>query len=412
MATNICNRCSIDKNNSGPTTLNAQTIKSLGTFFAINKAESCCRGLSLQAYDILTQFSISILNGYRADMYSLYLLFKEKLTDITPHDVLDACHKFLSFIVWDKISECYRYEQQQHFYPLFSTMVLNKSLAELDQDAQLITQNNIYQLISKYNICNNDNLNCIIEVRRWGYDGRYSDHLTCDFVSLYQHDRSRASFARAVYLTVHEPSLQSWVHQVQCDYFIEEFKRLNYNWYWLKQLCLEEIIIKDNNCHQQSVHLPPIHLAHHTYNPQFEAKVLKSITADAILKRLTWQFLKVLQLTHHNLLVQSLSSEQLQKISSAQSLCDVALINDNSPNWDTLLSDIGEILLCRALDSMGCDKNNDANFDTLKMEIRNWYKRDRDFALVALSNNTNIKGQVHAQQLSTIMHSRGRNGLL
>ncbi len=417
MAANICTRCSIETDNDDSNILNAQIIKSLYSFFAINKNQSCCRGLSLQAYDILTQFAISILNGHRADMYTLYILFKERLTDTTTNNVLDACHKFLSFIIWDKLSECYGSEVYNSICLQFNKIILNKSLADLEHEVHRIVRNTITnncQLMTKYNIRNNNNLNCIIEVRRWGYDCRYSNHLTRDFICKYQPDRSRSSFARAVYQTVHDPALQLWVKQVQCDYFIEEFKRLSYNWPWLKQSSLEDIIIiGDNNIAQENYQfLPPIHLPHYIYNPQFVAKVMESITADATLKKLTWQFLKVPQLTHHDLLVQSLSPEQLHNISAAQSLCDVALIKDSSPCWNTLLADIGEILLCRALDSIGCDKNNDVGIDKLKRAMRNWYKRDTDFVLVALCNNTNSKGQVHAKQLSMIMHSRNRNGLL
>ena len=161
MAANICTRCSIETDNDDSNILNAQIIKSLYSFFAINKNQSCCRGLSLQAYDILTQFAISILNGHRADMYTLYILFKERLTDTTTNNVLDACHKFLSFIIWDKLSECYGSEVYNSICLQFNKIILNKSLADLEHEVHRIVRNTITnncQLMTKYNIRNNNNL--------------------------------------------------------------------------------------------------------------------------------------------------------------------------------------------------------------------------------------------------------------
>jgi len=159
----------------------------------------------------------------------------------------------------------------------------------------------------------------------------------------------------------------------------------------------------------------------HYYREKYRLENNKLVLAQSVLWRLYWQKLKVLTLPHHNLLVQSLDFAQIKSINLAGTICDLMIINDDSLVWTTLVRDIGELLINRACSELGMYLRNSyynknwsdhrkintykppfmySKSDLPKVNLMKWYRKDREYAMVALSNSIKDDGSVDIGSLS------------
>lgn len=156
--------------------------------------------------------------------------------------------------------------------------------------------------------------------------------------------------------------------------------------------------------------LPLCPSTNYDFHPDFRRKINQYILAEATLRRLTWNLLRVFRLSDHDTLVQTLSIAQLKLIHMVRTMCDIVSINDNSPEWETLISNIGNVLLSRALQSLSkC--SNDSNIDANKRALTKWYMIDHNYALVALCNVLKPDGSVDICSLIGQIKARSTSGI-
>ncbi len=167
--------------------------------------------------------------------------------------------------------------------------------------------------------------------------------------------------------------------------------------------CFDKILTSD-------LLLPHPHIPGYKFTSKFKRMINQFILAESILRCFTWSFLRTFTLANHSGLVQRLSINQLKTIHQAQSLCDIMMIIDKSPVWETLISNIGDILMSRLLrDIAKCDSN--CNLDLRKETISRWYINDHDFAIVAMCNAAKADGSIDACSVARRIKVRLRSGV-
>lgn len=148
----------------------------------------------------------------------------------------------------------------------------------------------------------------------------------------------------------------------------------------------------------------------HIFNPDFVHIFNKYLLAEAVLRRMTWKLLRIHSLPDHNILIRTLSFDQLKHIYKANTICDIISAECNNSAWDTLISNIGKIILSRALQSL-LKCSNHQNIDIDKEALTRWYNIDNDYALVALCNILKPDGTVNICSLIGQIKARSTSGI-
>ena len=156
------------------------------------------------------------------------------------------------------------------------------------------------------------------------------------------------------------------------------------------------------------------------YSSKFLRQMNHWILSETVLRRFVWSFLKIFYLAEHRLLLKTLSLRQLQTIEICQNLCQLLQVSDMSSTWKTFLSNIGEVLICRAINQAGeCKSMGLLNSYQIQNEfnhpiqiLRYWYDHDRDYALVALSNSLDIEGNINICSLTLQIQARYNSGFV
>jgi hypothetical protein len=156
--------------------------------------------------------------------------------------------------------------------------------------------------------------------------------------------------------------------------------------------------------------MPPCLPVGYKFNSNFQRQVNQFILAEGVLRSMTWSLLRTLCLPDHNLLTQTLTIEQLKQIHLAKTMCNIISVLDRSPAWETLISNIGQLLISRAMQSFGrC--SSDSKIDVDKEALSKWYNTDYDYALVALCNVLKPDGSVDIYSLTGQIKARSTSGI-
>ena len=388
-------------------------------------------------FDRLLPFAYLPLIGVQPNLYQLYLITKPTANEESNYnEIMMKSTAILISLIWNKIRTLLNLSNHdQVAQRKFGLAALQKELSQLEIEGQILL----------------------------GWQASWEQRR--QIINSYGFSLSQTFFP----FNSEFRKTQDWP-----TYLYSEAQRHTYYWPWLKNLVImNEVFIPDTGQHLvgnrldfrgpmgsnwlgdssvpsqvqtrklitqmlTSDHLFPFRpLSGYRFIPIFQAQVGQWLLAETILRGLTWRFLRVFFLRHHQLLVLTLTIDDLIIIYRAVSLCDIVIITHRGQAWETLVADIGDILLSRSLQeiilcspvseqAINEEKKEESisrkttqahlelvdphgfEVDSEKDSLRRWFLADRDYALVALANNLLNDGRVDICALQLQITARRR----
>ena len=365
-----------------------------------------------QIFDTLAPFARLTYQEISTTYYQLYLATKP-IHERDPNYRL-AQQKSTSMLIsllWSEISRFSDIPVKNSVAAdRFGQVAIQKGMGKLETDAQLLFDPNSNQTII--------------------------DRLVASY-GLQYHEQS-ISIPNSPETAISRPKVLEHLYQI--------FQGYTYHWPWIKSIkdlyqviepqfkaCYPQInlslvptsgVVETNEIFNRVLTsqklVPNPHLAGYRLTAKFQDQIRKWLLAEAILRNLSWDILRVFCLDHHTVLVQTLSLTQLKVIYQAVSLCDIIMVKDKDKTWETLISDIGDVLVSRALQEVGRRPGRTrspsisalgqvVDVDSERDIIRRWFQSDRDYALVALCNVLQSDGRVAVAKLQLQITSRIRS---
>lgn len=159
--------------------------------------------------------------------------------------------------------------------------------------------------------------------------------------------------------------------------------------------------------------LPSCHIVGHQFTDLLRSRINRYLLVEAVLNRVSWGLLRVFRFSDHSALVQCLTIDQLVIMYEAKTICGIVTVEDHSSGWNLLISNLGDILLSKALRSLTtCSSpNNDKSLDLNKEALSKWYLCDKNYAVVAMCNALKPNGMVDIGSLAGQIRARELSGI-
>lgn len=360
--------------------------------------------LNPRLYQRLSKFADLPFLGKKTSLYQLYLITKPTdLTDPNYHQLKSASIATLVTILWIKLNEyCHIWlglkpNQTEEHQVKFLTIVKNRSLSDIETEVELLID---------------------------GFPN--------------QQDWNQKL---KLFLDLDLPTKCPKLNLRTILY--SELSNLTYSWKIPAfSLSGETLDLKNNSQNLQppsqnddfqkivNHSLPFLKSTNYNFSQSFRYKINRWILAEAVLRKFTWSQLRIMSLPNHQLLIKTLQLDQLAHIHRAGNLCQIVMVMDESPTWNTFLTDLGNILISRAVkelarcrelpnqssiiqDATNLNQTQSITLDDHEKQlIRKWYDRDRNYALVALANSIQADGSVDICSLNIQIQARVNRGML